>query len=64
LTLARVQARPDSELQWIVSNGIRMTGMPAFGASKSVEEVWQLVAALRRLPRLSAEELRGLARER
>ena len=64
LTLARVQARPDGELKWIVSNGIRMTGMPAFGASRSEEEVWQLVAALRRLPRLSPEERRMLARER
>jgi mono/diheme cytochrome c family protein len=64
LTLARVQARSDGELQWIVSNGIRMTGMPAFGPSRSAEQIWQLVAALRRLPRLSAEERRGLARER
>ena len=63
LTLARVQARTDGELQWIVSNGIRMTGMPSFGASRSEKEVWQLVAALRRLPRLSPEERRGLARK-
>jgi|SRR5580765_626066 len=56
LTLARVQARSDGELQWIVSNGIRMTGMPAFGASRSEEEVWQLVAAVRLLPRLTPEE--------
>ena len=64
LTLARVQARSDGELQWIVSNGIRMTGMPAFGASRSEEEVWQLVAVLRRLPRLSPEERRLLGKER
>ena len=64
LTLPRVQARPDGELKWIVSNGIRMTGMPAFGASRSEEEIWQLVAALRRLPRLTAEERRLLAKER
>lgn len=60
LTLARVQARSDGELKWIVSNGIRMTGMPAFGASRSEEEVWQLVAALRRLPDLTPEERRAL----
>jgi len=64
LTLARVQARSDGELKWIVSNGIRMTGMPAFGASRSEEEVWQLVAALRRLPRLSPDERRMLGSER
>jgi mono/diheme cytochrome c family protein len=61
LTLPRVQARSDGELKWIVSNGIRMTGMPAFGASRSEQEVWQLVAALRRLPQLSAQERRMLA---
>ncbi len=64
LTLARVQARSDGELKWIVSNGIRMTGMPAFGASRSEEEVWQLVAALRRLPRLSPDERHMLRSER
>ena len=63
LTLKRVQARSDGELKWIVSNGIRMTGMPAFGASRSEEEVWQLVAALRRLPRLSPEERHMLGKE-
>jgi mono/diheme cytochrome c family protein len=64
LTLARVQARSDGELQWIVSHGVRMTGMPAFGASRSEEEIWQLVAAVRRLPRLSPEERHMLAKER
>jgi mono/diheme cytochrome c family protein len=64
LTLARVQARSDGELKWIVSNGIRMTGMPAFGTSRSDEDVWQLVAALRRLPKLSPEERQMLAKER
>jgi len=38
--------------------------MLAFGASRSEEEVRQLVAALRRLPRLSPEERQMLARER
>lgn len=64
LTLTRVQARSDGELEWIVSNGIRMTGMPAFGPSRSESEVWQLVAALRRLPKLSSEERQMLAQDR
>ncbi|HSP94205.1 MAG TPA: cytochrome c [Thermoanaerobaculia bacterium] len=64
LTLKRVQARSDGELKWIIFNGIRMTGMPAFGASRSEEELWQLVAALRRLPHLSPEERHMLRSER
>jgi mono/diheme cytochrome c family protein len=59
-----VQARPDGELQWIVSNGIRMTGMPAFGPSRTEEEIWQLVAALRRLPQLTDAERQELRAER
>lgn len=63
LTLPRVQARPDAELRWIVANGVRMTGMPAFGPSRSEAEIWQLVAAVRRLPALTAEEKRLLREE-
>jgi mono/diheme cytochrome c family protein len=64
LTLPRVQARPDGELFWIISRGIRMTGMPAFGPSQSETEIWELVAALRRLPRLTDDERRALAASR
>lgn len=60
LTLARVQSRSDGELRWIVSNGIRMTGMPAFGPSRTEKEIWQLVAAVRRLPRLTDADQREL----
>jgi mono/diheme cytochrome c family protein len=60
LTAPRVQARSDGDLRWIVSNGIRMTGMPAFGPSRTEKEIWQLVAAVRRLPRLTDTEQREL----
>ena len=60
LTLPRVQARSDGQLFWIVSRGVRMTGMPSFAASRSEHEVWQLVTAMRRLPRLSEAERRAL----
>jgi len=60
LTLARVQARSDGELHWIVANGIRMTGMPAFGPTHKEEEIWKIVAFLRHLPELSKEEEKAL----
>ena len=47
-----------SEIFWIVKNGIRMTGMPAFGKSHSDEELWEVVAFVKSLPRLSKEEYR------
>lgn len=49
-----------AELFWITKHGIRMTGMPAFGPTHSEEELWELVALVRRLPRLSPAEYGGL----
>jgi mono/diheme cytochrome c family protein len=60
LTLAKVQKRTDGELFWILQNGIRMTGMPAFGPTHKDEELWKMVAFLRHLPELTAEEQESL----
>jgi mono/diheme cytochrome c family protein len=60
LTLPRVQKRPDAELYWLVANGIRMTGMPAFSPTHKEDEVWKIVAFVRHLPELSAEEEKEL----
>lgn len=46
----------DSELFWIVKNGIKMTGMPALGPSHGDDDLWAIVAFLKRLPTISAEE--------
>lgn len=51
----------DREVFWILRNGIKMAGMPAFGATHSDEELWALAAAVRRLPELSEEEYRRLS---
>jgi mono/diheme cytochrome c family protein len=61
LTLARVQKRTDGELFWIVQNGIRMSGMPAFGPTHKDREVWAIVAFLRHLPELTPAEEKDLA---
>ena len=66
LTLPRSQARSDGELFWIVSEGIRMTGMPAFGPTHKENEIWQIVAFLRHLPGITDEEkaqLKGATEE-
>lgn len=60
LTLPRVQARPDGELFWIVGNGIRTTGMPAFSPTHKPEELWKIVSFIRRLPELSDAEQKAL----
>lgn len=52
------QKLSDGELYYIISNGVRFTGMPAFGGEDSPEDIWKLVTFIRRLPNLSPEELK------
>jgi mono/diheme cytochrome c family protein len=46
------QKMSDGEIYWVVQNGIRMTGMPAFGPTHSDAELGSLVAFVRHLPSL------------
>lgn len=46
-----VQKYSDQELFWIIKNGVRFTGMPAFGNVESDEHIWQLVQYLRSMAR-------------
>jgi mono/diheme cytochrome c family protein len=50
LTSPAVQQYSDRELFWIVKNGIRLSGMPAFGRVESDEHIWNLVNYVRTLP--------------
>jgi mono/diheme cytochrome c family protein len=45
-----VQQYSDRELFWIVKNGIRLSGMPAFGNVETDEHIWNLVHFVRTLP--------------
>jgi mono/diheme cytochrome c family protein len=59
LRLPETQNLSDGELFWIIENGVRFTGMPAFsngGEHGGSEDSWKLVHFIRHLPRLSAEE--------
>ena len=49
LTSPEVQDYSDRELFWIVKNGIRLSGMPAFGKVESDEHIWNLVHYVRTL---------------
>jgi mono/diheme cytochrome c family protein len=49
LTSAETQGYSDKELFWIIRNGIRLSGMPAFGKVESNEHIWNLVHYLRSL---------------
>jgi len=46
---------PQENFQFI-KHGVKMTGMPAFGPTKTDEQVWSLVAFLNVLPGISAAD--------
>ena len=60
LTLGGVQSKSDGELFWIVQQGVRMTGMPAFGPTHKDPEIWKIVAFLRHLPQITKDEQAAL----
>lgn len=51
----------NSELFWITSHGLKMSGMPAFDAQLSDGDRWAIVALLRRIAFLSPAEYKQLA---
>ncbi|HTB20692.1 MAG TPA: c-type cytochrome [Bryobacteraceae bacterium] len=60
---AETQQMTDGELFFIIQNGIRMTGMPAWSSGETpqaqqrdAEDSWKLVRFIRHLPRVTAEE--------
>lgn len=50
----------DGELFWITKHGIRMTGMPSFGVTHDDDKIWQIAAAVKQLPNLSAQQKQQL----
>jgi mono/diheme cytochrome c family protein len=55
-----IEEMSSEELYWITKNGIKMTGMPAFGPTHSEEELWSIVAFLKQLPDLTPEEYKAM----
>jgi mono/diheme cytochrome c family protein len=59
MRLEATQALTDGELFSIIQNGIRLTGMPAWGSGRpeDAEQTWHLVHFIRELPRLAPEQI-------
>lgn len=59
MRLAATQNLTDGELFYIIENGVKLTGMPAWGTETAEGELasWHLVQFIRRLPVLSEAEL-------
>ena len=64
MSLPATQELSDGELFWIIENGIKLTGMPAWGSPSPEEESesWELVHFIRQLPQIDAEELSTMER--
>ena len=67
---ADTQNKSDGELYYTIANGVRLSGMPAFGPpSGSISgkdqptgdaETWKLVLFIRHLPQITSEELEDM----
>jgi mono/diheme cytochrome c family protein len=67
MRLPDTQEMSDGELFFIIQNGVRMTGMPGWGAGVNSsghghdeEDSWKLVRFIRHLPQVTAEEERAM----
>jgi hypothetical protein len=59
MRLQATQNLSDGELFYIIENGVRLTGMPAWstGTKEGETSSWHLVHFIRHLPKLSDEEI-------
>ena len=58
MRLPDTQKLTDGELYWIIENGVRLTGMPAWGPGGDGDlDTWKLVHFIRRLKELTPEQL-------
>lgn len=64
MTAPATQHLSDGELFWIIENGIKLTGMPAWGTDSPEDdaETWELVQLIRVLPALTEAELAEMKR--
>jgi mono/diheme cytochrome c family protein len=70
MRMAETQNKSDGELYYTIENGVRLSGMPAFGPSSGPAsgkaqdtgdaETWKLVLFIRHLPQLTSEELEDM----
>lgn len=57
MRLEDTQELSDGALYFIIQNGVRYTAMPGWSGEHTPEETWKLVSFIRKLPKLTPEEL-------
>ena len=62
MRLPQTQDLTDGEIYSIIHNGIRLTGMPAWGDAAGDEDSWKLVLFIRHLTQMTPEEMKEMGR--
>lgn len=52
-----------AQLFWTIKNGIRMTGMPAWGTTHDDAKIWAMVAFLEQLPKMTPEQYQAMVKQ-
>ena len=50
----------NTEFFWVTKNGIKMTGMPAWGKTHGDDDLWPVIAFLNKLPELDADSYQAM----
>lgn len=61
LRQAEVQELSDGELYYVIRNGVRFTGMPAWHGQEDPDAIWQHVSLIRRLPSIFPMKSKNVA---
>jgi mono/diheme cytochrome c family protein len=60
MRLPPTQNLTDGEIYCLIHNGVRLTGMPAWGGSGNDNDSWKLVLFIRHLPRMTPQEIKEM----
>lgn len=52
-----------ARLFWVIKNGVKMSGMPAWGTSHSDQMIWAMVAFLEKLPDMTPAEYQAMEKQ-
>jgi cytochrome c1 len=52
-----------AEIYWVTRNGLKMTGMPAWGMRYTEDDLWAIVAFVKHMPRVTAADYAAMAKD-
>src|SRR5712664_737684 len=60
LRQSATQNLTDGQIYYIIHNGIRLTGMPAWGGPGKDDDSWKLVLFIRHMPQMTPQEMKDM----